>query len=126
MDIKITFNGDIISLGDKVRIERGHCRRNAVATKELLSNDVTAAHYFAGMRKVSEGGKTVEKVGIDALGKPIVLGEPMDYIDWKSPERAWYLYQMDKDGIWQKVGPYAGYTEQGAAMTAGLKLIGGK
>jgi hypothetical protein len=70
--------GAITEIDGKVRIEAGPIRRQAVATAELLADATTAAHYKVG--------------GRDALGKPIKLGAPMDYIDWRSSERAFYVY----------------------------------
>lgn len=72
--------GDTITeIDGKVRIEPGPVRRRAIATKALLADEITASHYKVGAR--------------DALRKPIKLGEMMDYIDWKSPERVFYVYQ---------------------------------
>lgn len=64
-----------------IRIEAGPVRRQAVATEALLSEEVTAGHYQVGRP--------------DSMGKPIVLGEPMNYIDWKGAEVAWYVYRHD-------------------------------
>lgn len=72
--------GGIIEIEGRVRIEAGPVRRNAVATAELLSDEVTASHYQVGKP--------------DAFGKPIKLGEKMDYIDWKAPERVFYVYEL--------------------------------
>jgi hypothetical protein len=74
----IIKRGDLTEIDGKVRIEPGPVRRQAIATAELLADTVTAAHYKVG--------------GRDALGKPIKLGAPMDYIDWRSGERAFYVY----------------------------------
>jgi hypothetical protein len=80
MDIK-KVSDTITEVDSKVRIEIGHVRRRAVATAELLSDAVTANHYAIGKR--------------DAGGKPIELGQPFDYIDWKSAERAYYVYRLE-------------------------------
>lgn len=115
-------NGAMIEIGDAVRIEAGPVRRRGIATEELLSNDVTAGHYQVGAP--------------DALGKPIVLGEIMDYVDWRSPARAYYLYSLDKvDTIKMTQGPKRGqtidqprwvlagtYETEEAAISAGLAL----
>jgi hypothetical protein len=71
----------ITEIDGKVRIEVGHVRRRDVATKELLDDKVTAAHYQVGAP--------------DAVGKAIKLGEPMDYIDWRSEERVYYVYRRE-------------------------------
>ena len=73
-------NANITHVGDSVILERGCVRRKAIATEELLSNDVTQSHYVVGR--------------LDALGKEIVLGEEMAYIDWKSSDRVWYIYSQ--------------------------------
>lgn len=102
--------GNIVQVGDKVRIEPGPVRKKAVATKELLDDGVTAAHYHEprqepildGAGKPTGEMKTV--VAIDALSNPIKLGQEMDYIDWKAKARVFYIYvleevkEKDKDG----------------------------
>lgn len=67
-----------IVFDDKVVIEYGPVYKTAVATEELLANDVTASHYCVGSP--------------DSLGKAIVLGEPMTYIDWLG-EHAWFIFK---------------------------------
>jgi len=86
-----------------IRIESGPVRRREKATEELLG-ERTADHYREG--------------GVDALGKPIALGKPMDYIDWKSAERVWTVYAKDKDSVYQPVGePHATYESALSAAT---------
>lgn len=69
-------------------IETGPFIKTAVATPELLADDVTATHYAVGKG--------------DQTGKPIVLGEPMTYADWRNPDRAWNVYQWGLgDGTWR-------------------------
>lgn len=63
-----------------LRVESGPKRIEAVATKELLDDAVTAHHYHVG--------------GKDAMGKTIVIGEPMTYLDYYG-EETWYLYQLE-------------------------------
>jgi hypothetical protein len=72
----------LIEISDTVRVEDAPPRKRAKATEALLSDTVTAKHYQAGMP--------------DALGNEIVLGEPMDYIDWRcsEEERVWNVYQL--------------------------------
>lgn len=72
------ISGTITEVEGKVRIEPGPLRKQAIATAELLSDEVTASHYKVG--------------GRDALGKEIKLGAPMDYIDWRNRERVFYVY----------------------------------
>ena len=69
----------IIQVSKTVRVELGPARKKAIATKGLLSNQVTAAHY-----RVGQG---------DALNRTIKLGAEMSYIDWLSPNNTWYLYE---------------------------------
>lgn len=69
----------MIQLSATVRVEDGPVRKRATATKELLDDTVTAKHYRVGSK--------------DSLGKIIKLGQDMDYIDWKSRERVWNVYQ---------------------------------
>lgn len=82
MDIVRNDDGNLIEIDGKVRVEAGPRRRREIATQELLSDVVTAAHYQVGKP--------------DALGKIIALGEPMDFIDWRSPERTFYVYQLEE------------------------------
>lgn len=75
----------IVQLSDKYRAESGPVRKEAVATTELLSNEVTAEHYQEGK--------------FDAMGKTIKLGEKMTYLDYRNA-RCWYLYEL---GMLQRV-----------------------
>jgi hypothetical protein len=81
MDIK--YLGDnIIEIDGKVRIEVGPARIKAIATKEILDDKVTAAHYAVGLP--------------DALGKPIKIGEEFTYIDWKGLKpQVHYVYALE-------------------------------
>jgi hypothetical protein len=81
MDIK-KLGDTITEIDGKVRIEIGHVRRTEVATEELLSNEVTAAHYAVGLK--------------DALGNVITLGKSMAYIDWLAPDRVFYVYRLEE------------------------------
>lgn len=65
---EVERDGDLITIGDRVRIEKGPPLLTATATEALLSNEATASHYEVGK--------------LDALGKPIVLGEEFAYLDW--------------------------------------------
>jgi hypothetical protein len=75
--------GDLISIGDSVRIERGPPLLTATATEALLADEKTASHYKVGQA--------------DALGNPIVLGEPFAYLDYGGNEvegkRVFYVFQ---------------------------------
>jgi hypothetical protein len=81
MEIKRNTDGDLIEIGDSVRVQRGHVRRREIATEALLSDDVTAAHYAVGRP--------------DALGNIIALGQPFDFIDWRSGERVFTVYRKE-------------------------------
>lgn len=130
MQIKTT--GNITDIDDRIRIEPAHVHKKAVATEELLSDDVTARHYYAGVRKEPvyqangeprkdpDGNQMYsERVGVDSLGKPIKLGEEMDYIDWKGKERVYNVYQKvavkDDEGVermvYQKVDEFDTHDE---------------
>lgn len=99
---EITRRGDTIILGnDEVRIEEGFARKTATATEELLHDDNTAPHYYEGTRPepfVTPKGDTVtiSKKGVDSIGNPIKLGEPMVYLDYggkvAAPERCFYIF----------------------------------
>ena len=97
----------LIDISDTVRIEDGPPRKTARATKELLSDAVTAAHYKEG--------------GIDAEGKKITLGQTMSYIDWKCAvdARVWYLYRKSAEG---KFLPISTHDSEDAARAAAAAL----
>lgn len=76
---EITSSGDITNIGDKIRIEPCPKRVTEIATEELLSDTLTAAHYQVG--------------GTDASGRPIVLGEPMTYLCWGGADAAPIIVQ---------------------------------
>ena len=92
---------------------------------------MTASHYFAGTRKEMFGGKEVDKVGIDALGKPIKLGEPMDYIDWKNPEKVFYVYRREEVTVGKKKAKAERFVLKGnrpdyeAALSFATELVAG-
>jgi hypothetical protein len=71
---------ELIEIGTTIRIENGPARKDAIATKELLDDTVTKSHYAVGLR--------------DALGKVIVLGESMTYLDYFG-DWAWYVYVLE-------------------------------
>lgn len=98
MTVTITQKGDITQVGENVRLESGPVRKIAIATEELLHDDATAGHYYVGER-IEDG---VRKIGRDALGKPIVLGEEMTYLQWGGrntvPVMGWYVYKTGPAG----------------------------
>lgn len=106
----VHINADLLEIDGKVRIERGPKTLTATATKELLDNSKTKEHYQVG--------------SMDALGKVIVLGEPMVYHDWLGFEQGvsegFHLYKLDDDGIWQKIGIR---DSQAAAVAEGVNLL---
>lgn len=82
---------EMVELRDgTVRVESGPARKITVATEEVLRNEVTAEHYRVGE--------------FDAIGQRIVLGEPMVYLDYRSPW-VWYVYQLGEIGIDDKGRP---------------------
>lgn len=78
MDI-VRRNEAMVDIGDRVRVERGPRMVTAIATEELLDDNVTAGHYKVG--------------GFDKLGKPIVLGQEFTYLDWLGPH-VFHLYEF--------------------------------
>jgi hypothetical protein len=99
-DAEVTRKENMIVLGDdQIRIEAGPVRKTAVATEELLHDDQTAPHYYAGTRprtfNTPKGPITIDAPGIDSLGKEIKIGEPMTYLDHggrENPgERCFYI-----------------------------------
>ena len=62
------------------------------------------------------------KVGLkDAMGKPIVLGEEMTYLDYKG-EWVWYIYQWDEEaGRWLPAGAES---SKAAALAVAKGLAG--
>jgi hypothetical protein len=72
---------EMIEIGTTIRVENGPARKTAIATEELLDDKVTASHYKVGLK--------------DAMGKPIAIGEPMTYLDYKG-ELVWYVYQLEE------------------------------
>lgn len=127
---------DIRKVGDEItevngiaRVEPGPRRYTAIATTELLSDEITARHYFAPFQRQAltkdirltfegndyviggSGDPVVDGAGqpvmvthyaVDAAGRPIRLGEPMAYINWKQrrTDRTFYVYlkQIADDG----------------------------
>ena len=82
-----------------VRVEKAKPYRRAVATEALLDDSRTAEHYRVG--------------AFDSLGKLIVLGEEMTYVDWKNRnDFVWRLYEnhydedRDRD-VWRRAEDFA-------------------
>jgi hypothetical protein len=73
---------EMIEIGTTIRVENGPARKTTIATKELLDDVVTKSHYAVGLK--------------DAMGKVIVIGEPMTYLDYFG-EWVWYIYQLRED-----------------------------
>lgn len=101
----------------RARIEYGPQLRTEIATKELLSNEVTAEHY------------QVNKP--DKLGKPIKIGEPMNFLDWKNRATwVWHVYEYAQEdwagpqASWRRRGFYADKIQ--AAIEAALIARGPK
>lgn len=106
MTVKVSRKGSMIVLGnDEARVEEGPVLKTATATAELLHDDNSAKHYYAGVRPMPFNdalGKPYEvpSIGRDALGKPIKIGEKMSYLDHGGDkamgERCFYLYRKVK------------------------------
>ena len=81
--------GKIIEIGKTIRIEDGPPRKKTIATAEVLDDKITAKHYQKGK--------------LDAMGKPIILGQEMTYLDYYG-KHVFYIYVLgevgiDKDGV---------------------------
>lgn len=75
------INPKLFELDGKYRMEVGPPLVHAVATEKLLSDEVTARHYKEG--------------ALDAKNKTIVIGEEMDFLDWKNKGKwVWYMYAL--------------------------------
>jgi|WetSurMetagenome_2_1015567.scaffolds.fasta_scaffold199714_1 hypothetical protein len=79
---------ELIQMTTTIRVESGPQRVCGIASKELLDNAVTAPHYAEGKR--------------DALGKEIVLGEEMTYLDYYA-RCVWYVYTLTACPIESKI-----------------------
>lgn len=104
-----TREGNILQIGDTIRIESGPVLRRAEATRELLDDAVTASHYTVPRTATAEeiadpAVLTVDGMAtaFDALGQPIKLGEEMAYLDWLGHNdgtegaTGFYVYQLDE------------------------------
>ena len=69
----------LIQVSASVRVESGARRMAGKATEELLADTVTHPSYKVGAK--------------DALGKEIVLGKDIAYLDIYAPE-VWYVYKL--------------------------------
>ncbi|MCX5570630.1 MULTISPECIES: hypothetical protein [Kaistia] len=98
----IRINEDLIEIGGKARVERGPARKTAEATEALLSNENTAAHYQVSQPVLNEDGEQIGWSHRDALGQPILLGQPMAYLDWLAGRNVFYVYLLDARGKWQE------------------------
>jgi hypothetical protein len=68
-------------------VEQGPRRVTKIATKELLSDLITARHYQVGT--------------FDAFGKKIELGKPFTFLDYREifGPRVWYVYREGDMGF---------------------------
>lgn len=100
---------ELIEIGESVRVENGPARKTEIASVALLDDAVTASHYKEG--------------AVDAMGKPIVLGEPMTYLDYRG-KWVWYVYQLRDDPAGgQRWMPAGVETSKDRALTA-ANLLG--
>lgn len=161
--------GGIVEIDGRVRIEPGPRVLTAVATLELLDDAVTARHYRPPFKRIATAGDlavTIVRDGdsyvvgdgsgdelrdtrgnlievtqytVDALGTPIVLGETITYVDWRSkwrnggPGAVWNVYSLeDPDGpagellpVWRKKGTFdTPALAMSAATTIAVELAG--
>lgn len=104
----VRLNDTLIEIDGRARVERGPAPRTSIATKEILSDEVTAAHYQLGKR--------------DANGVPIVEGQEFAWLDWLG-QSVWYVYVLEGDGEqarWVEQGYHA---SEDAALTAATAII---
>lgn len=113
---------ELIQVTPTVRVECGPVRRATIATEEVLDDRMTARHY--------------QEARPDAMGKPIEIGEPMTYLDYRGPW-GWHVYQVQPvmldaagrltDDPSKGVTPDERYVEVGLEMDrqAALDFAGG-
>lgn len=94
MALKVTRRGDLIIIGDDLaRVEPGPARKSAKATKELLDDSKTHSRYFVGVRNVDQpDGSSIQMKGRDAQHREIVIGQPMEYLDYRA-DPVLYVYR---------------------------------
>ena len=139
---QILREGEMIMIGDAIRIEPGPAKIAGIADEATLSDAVTAKHYRAPIE--TDQGVDFAR---DADGAPIKAGAPFTYLDWlgyhaAAPLRVWYLYRLeamseaeidqrrprDASGnfagdapettIWREIGVYPNSDE---ALSAGME-----
>jgi hypothetical protein len=96
------IHSEFVVCGEDYRLERGPRRVTAKATKEVLSNDVTASHYrlpepikdSKGQTIKGKSGKPILSHALDAMGQPIKEGEDFTYLDYGQDrvQMPWYVY----------------------------------
>ena len=95
---------DRVEIGSDFLLERGPARVVATANAEVLSNEVSAVHYFLprelkdaqGQTVLQRNGKPVMQHARDAYGRPIREGEEFTYLDWLAPKEEWPWYLARK------------------------------
>lgn len=90
-------NENLFNVGENVRVERGPRMIRARATKELLSDANTAAHYHLPRVVTTPDGGRVRIVARDALSQPIEEGREVNLLHWNEPtdQRPWYVYKLN-------------------------------
>ena len=113
----------MIQVTDFIRVDCGKVRKRAVATEELLSDDVTATHYKLILGQDKDGNNVP---GRGADGEIIELGKEMEYLDHKSKELEWVVYQLEAEvaeGFEEKrYLPVSRHPSETEAMVAAAKL----
>lgn len=101
-------NDSLISVGEKVRIERGPLLKTATASAALFESGELADHYKLG--------------ALDKLGAVIVDGQEFSYLDWRGPH-AWHVYELvaeewaGPEPKWRRRGAYETQAEAVSAAT---------
>lgn len=106
-----------IQVTDTICVDFGKVRKRAIATEELLSDDVTASHYKLVMGKDAKGE---DVPGRGADGEVIKLGEEMEYLDHRSKTLEWVVYQNDGD----RYQPVSRHPSEEEAVAAAEQLAG--
>lgn len=104
------INDGLVSIdNDTLRVERGPRRVTGKATPELLR--ATGRRVPGEEVTLPNGQKRVLTVVHDALGKPVVMGKPMTYLDKTRAGFVWYLYRWET--VETEDGPVARFVEKG-------------
>jgi len=105
----------IKQISPRVRVEPGPVVREEECTEALLADEKTAKHYQLTPKDPATGDFYRDDKGghigsRDAIGRPIELGKPMRYLDYRGP-RVWKIYLWEDHDDHRQGGWYA-YVEE--------------